>query len=318
MKSFSFNLEQLKVIQTLKNEGNLTTASKFLYLSQPALSVQIKNVEQNFYSKLCTRKKKGISFTAEGELVLDYANKILKLCEEVEKAIFYLKKFKNFSLRIGSDRSIGEDIVLRLVDLFSKRYSYARIQLNFNSTQSISWEIFNGKIDIGIVQDDIVPRNIYNSLDITPYFEDKIVLILPKMYEKKFPTHMNNRNLCNLNFIGTKPYLEERKSLDKILTTFSKDNKQLKIQLELNSVTALKRAVQDGFGASFLSTRLIKQELASKQIHSLRLDQIINHNQFIIILNPKNNQSYLCGQFYNYCFALITPNFYNRFLNLVL
>lgn len=316
MKSFSFNLEQLQVIQTLKNQGNLTTASNFLYLSQPALSVQIKNVEQNFYSKICTRKEKRISFTAEGELVLDYANKILRLCEEVEKAIFYLKNLKNFSLIIGSDRSIGEYISLKLVDLFSKRYSYARIQLNFSSTQSISWDIFNGKIDIGIVQDDSVPKNIYNSLYITPYFDDKMALILPKNYEQKFPTTINNKNLCNLNFIGTKPHLEERKFLDKILKTFSTEYEQLKIHLELNSIKALIRAVEDGFGASFLSTRLIKEELDSKQIHSLRLDGIINQNQFMIILNLNYNQSYLCGQFYNYCFALVTPKFYNKFLNL--
>ena len=99
---------------------------------------------------------------------------------------------------------------------------------------------------------------------------------------------------------------------------FSTDYHQLKIQLELNSVIALKRAVENGLGASFLSSRLIKEELDSKRIHSLRVQGIRNHNRFMIIINVNNNQSYLCGQFYSYCFYLITSNLYNKFLNLSL
>nr|YP_010922920.1 lysR transcriptional regulator [Colpomenia sinuosa]WJZ45236.1 lysR transcriptional regulator [Colpomenia sinuosa] len=318
MKSFSFSLEQLKILQTIKNQGNLTLAAKLLYLSQPALSVQIKNLEKNLYSNVYTKRKKQVYFTPEGELVLDYANRILRLCEEVDKALLYLKKFKKFSLIIGSDTNIGEFISLKLVDLFSKRYPYVHVQLKMSSSQSLSWEIVNGKIDIGIVRNENVPRNICNSLYITPYFEDKMVLILPKTYEKKFPTSISSKNLCNLNFIGTKPCFEERKSLDKILNKLSTKHKTLKINLELNSVKALKRAVQDGLGASFLSTRLVKEELESKRVHSLRVKGIINHTQFMIIINLKNNQSYLCGQFYDYCFAVITPSLYNKFLNLSL
>ena len=316
MKKFSFNLEQLKIIQTLKKQGNLTTAAKFLYLSQPALSLQIKNLEKNLYSQILIRKKKQLYFTPEGELILDYATKVLKLCEEVDSAILYLKKFKKFSLKIGSDKSIGEYLLLKLIDLFSKRYSYVRIELKIGSTQNISWEIVNGKIDIGIVQDDMVPKNIYNSLSLTPYFQDKIVLILPKVYEQKFPVNISEKNLCNLNFIATKSYLEERKPVDKILKKFSTYQKQLKINLELNSVKALKRAVENGLGVSFLSTISIKEELYSKSIHLLRVEGINNHKQFTIIVNLKNNKSHLCEQFYNYCLVLSRSSFYSKFLNL--
>lgn len=318
MKKFLFNLEQLKIIQTLKNEGNLATTAKVLYLSQPALSFHIKNLEQTIDSKIWARKKKRIYFTPEGELVLDYAKKILDLCEEIDKAILYLKKFKKIRLRVGSDKSIGKSISLKIVELFSKRYSYNYVELIISCTQSISWEIINGKIDIGIVQEESVPKNLYNSLYITPYFKDKTILIVPRNYEQKFPTNINisKKELYNLNFIATKPYLEDRKPIDKILKKFNNNQNQLKINLELNSVKALKRAVQDGFGVSFLSAMLVKEELYSKIIHSLPLEDLNNDNQFIIILNRKNNESYLSIQFYNYCLAVVKPSFYSKFLNL--
>nr|YP_009505256.1 putative RuBisCO transcriptional regulator [Endarachne binghamiae]AXC47211.1 putative RuBisCO transcriptional regulator [Endarachne binghamiae] len=317
MKKFSFTLEQLKIIQTLKNQGNLTTAAKFLYLSQPALSLQIKTLEKNLDAKILIRKNKELYFTSEGELILNYALKILKLCEEVDSAILRLKKFKKFSLRIGSDKSIGESILLKLIDLFSKRYSYVLIELKISSTQNVSWGIVNGKLDIGIVQDDMVPRNLCNSLSLTPYFQDQMVLILPKVYEQKFPTNISEKNLQHLNFIVTKPYLQEREPVDKILKIFSSIyQKQLKINLELNSVKALKRAVKNGLGVSFLSTMLVKEELYSKSLHLLRVEGIDNYKQFTIIVNLKNNKSYLCEQFYNYCLVLSRSSFYNKFLNL--
>nr|YP_009736311.1 putative RuBisCO transcriptional regulator [Scytosiphon promiscuus]QDM58398.1 putative RuBisCO transcriptional regulator [Scytosiphon promiscuus] len=316
MKNFSFNLEQLKILQTLKNEGNLTTAAKILYLSQPALSLQIKSLEKNLYSKILRRKKKQIYFTPEGELILDYANNILQLCEEVDRAVLYLKKFRRFSLRVGSDKIIGESISLKLIDLFSKRYPYVVVQLKISSTQSISWDIVNGKIDIGIVQDDMVPTNIYSSLSITPYFQDKMVLVFAKTYQQKFPTNISEKNLSNLTFIATKSHLEEREPVDQILKRFSTHEKQLKINLELNSVKSLKRAVEDGLGVSFLSTMLIREELYSKRIHSLHVEGISNYKQFTIILNLKNNESYLCEQFYNYCLFIARSSFYSKFLNL--
>lgn len=118
----------------MKGEVSLKIASKNLYLSRPAFSSQIKIVEYNIYSKLLVRKKNQIYFTPEGELVLDYASKILNLCQEADNAIALFKKLKRFRLKVGS-------------------------------TKSISWDLANGKIDIGMVQEDEVPQ-IYTILSI--------------------------------------------------------------------------------------------------------------------------------------------------------
>lgn len=318
MKYFSFTLKQLKIIQTIKikNEVNIKIAAKTLYLSQPAISLQIKKLEYNIYSKILLRKKKQIYFTPEGELVLDYANKILKLCEEADKAILYLKKLKKFNLRIGSNKIIGKYISLKLIDLFCKRYSYANVQLQIGCTKSISWDLINGKIDLGIVQEDEVPKNLYNSLYITRYFEEKIVLILPKSHEDKKKNVINKENLYKLNFITIKSYFQERELMDNVLKNFNIDLKKLKIKLELNSIEAIKCAVQVGLGVSFLSTMLIKDELYSRRLHSVLIESINTHKQFILIVNLKNNESYLSEQFYNYCFAFLKPTLYNKFLNL--
>lgn len=316
MKYFSFSLKQLKIIQVIKNEVNLNSAGKKLYLSQPALSSQIKTLEYNTYSKVLIRKNNQIYFTPEGELILDYANKILKLCEEADKAIIYFKKLKRFKLKIGCNKTIGKYILVKLIELFCKRYPYSNVQLQLGCTKSISWNLINGKIDLGIVPDEEVPRNLYYSLYGTSYFKEKIVLILPKFYKQNEITTISKEALYKLNFITIKPYFEEREFLDNLLKSFNINIQQLKVILELNSIGAIKTAVGAGLGVSFLSNILIKDELYFKRLHPALIDNINTYNSVRIVVNLKKSEFYLAEQFYNYCFTILKFNRSNKFLNL--
>ncbi len=316
MKYFSFSLKQLKIIQVIKNEVNLNIAGKKLYLSQPALSSQVKTLEYYMYSKVLIRKNNQIYFTPEGELILDYANKILKLCEEADKAIVYLKKLKKFNLKIACNKTIGNNISVKLIELFCKRYPYANVELQLGYTKRISWDLINGKIDLGIVPNEEVPKKVYYSLYGTPYFEEKIVLILPKFYKYKYPTTINKENFYKLNFITIKPYFKERKFMDNLLKSSNINIKQLKIILELNSIGAIKTAVEAGLGVSFLSTMLIKEELYFNCLHPVLIDNINTYKSVILMVNLKKSESYLVEQFYNYCFTILKFNRSNKFLNL--
>lgn len=316
MKYFSFSLKQLKILQIIKNEVNIKIAGKTLYLSQPTLNSQIKRFEHNIYSKILVRKQNQIYFTSEGELVLDYANKILKLCQEADKAISFFKKLKIFRLKIGSNKIIGKKISLKLIDLFCKRYAYAHVQLQIGCTKSISWDLLNGKIDIGIVQEDEVPKNLYDSLYYTPYFEEKIVLIIANSQKQKYGDTVSKKNLYKLNFITLKPHLQEREFIDNNLKSFNINLKQLKVELELNSVQAIKNGVSAGLGISFLPAMLVKDEIYSKQLHPLLIESGNKPKQFILTVNLKKSESYLCEQFYSYCFTILKLNVYNNFLNL--
>lgn len=313
MKYFSFTLKQLKIIQTIKNGINISIGANDLSLSESALNSQLKKFEYNIYSKILLKKNKEIYFTEEGELVLDYANKVLKLCKEADQAMLYFKKLKKFSLKVGSTKAIEESVSIKLIDLFCKRYSYANLQLITGCNKSVSWDIINGKIDIGIIKNYQVPKELYNSLYIAPYVEEKILLITPKNYERN---SLNNERLYKLGFITIKSCFQERKAIDNILKEFNLNLKNLKIKLELNSIGAIKFAVQTGLGVSFLSTAIDKNKLDSKSLKLSVMKSINNHNQLILILNLKNNESYLSKQFYNYCFALLKPTFYTKFLNL--
>nr|YP_011007141.1 putative RuBisCO transcriptional regulator [Pleurophycus gardneri]WAM64428.1 putative RuBisCO transcriptional regulator [Pleurophycus gardneri] len=316
MKYFPFSLEQLRILQAIKNEATIKQAAKRLYLSQPALSLQIQKLEYEIDSPILDRRKKQIYFTFTGELILDYADRILRLCEEADKAIIYLKKLKRISLTIGSNEIVGTYILPKIIDLFCRRYSYTHIKLEIDSTNCISWNIVNGKVDLGIVEEEEIPKELYSSLYSTPYFQEEIVLILPKSHELKDVYSITREKLYNLDFITLKPDFAGRKLMDNVLKKFNIESDKLKINLELNSIEAIKRGVQAGLGVSFLSILMVKEELYSNRLNSVIINNRNISKRLTLVVNLKVNESQLSGKFYKYCFAILKTRLYVKFLNL--
>nr|QWK42284.1 lysR transcriptional regulator [Postelsia palmaeformis] len=316
MKYFPFSLEQLRIIQAIKNEATIKQAAKKLYLSQPALSVQIQKLEYEIDSPILDRRKKQIYFTFTGELILDYADRILRLCEEADKAVVYLKKLKRLSLTIGSNEIVGTYILPKIIDLFCKRYSYTHIKLEIDCTNCISWNIVNGKVDIGIVEEEEIPKELYNLLYSTTYFKEEIILILPKSHELKNVCSITKEELYNLDFITLKPNSAGRKLVDDVLKKFNIDSSRLKIKLELNSIEAIKRVVQAGLGVSFVSILMVKDELYSKRLNSVIINDKKITKRLALLVNLKINESQLSEKFYKYCFAILKTRLYIKFLNL--
>nr|YP_011007280.1 putative RuBisCO transcriptional regulator [Scytothamnus australis]WAM64709.1 putative RuBisCO transcriptional regulator [Scytothamnus australis] len=316
MSYFSFNLEQLKILQILKRKNTLREASKELYISQPALSLQIKKLEYKINSPILDRNQQQICFTRTGELVLDYAKSILGLCDEAEKAIKCLKNFRKASLSIGSNETIGTYLLPKIINLFSKRYPYAHISLEIGCTNNLAWNVANGKLNVGIIGEKEIPKELHQLLKITPYFREEIVLILPKTYGLTEITKIDLKELYNLNFITLKHDLIERKFIDTTLEHFNIKINKLKVKFELNSMEAIKRAVQAGLGVSFVSKLIAKDELASNRFQLLKVSDKKINNYLTIIVNSKIYQSSLTRKFYRHCFYILKIDTYKKFLNL--
>lgn len=308
MKYFPFNVEQLNVLQIIKNENTLKDAAKKLYLSQPALSLHIQNLEFKIGFPILERNNKQIYFTVIGHLLLKYAGQILQLYNEANQSIKHIKVLKRNSLIIGSNQSIGIYLLPKIIKLFCKYYSYARLTIEIQATHFISWDVFHGKVNIGIVAEEEIPYELLNLLYIIPYFNEEIVLILPITYRLKNTSIITLEDLYKLDFIGLNSDFIERKILNKTLRKYNIKIERLKTKVELNSMEAIIRAVQSGLGVSFVSILAVKDKLLSKRINSVIIDRIRINRQLSIIINRKVYQSPLFEKFYNFCFFLIEKN----------
>nr|YP_009330568.1 RbcR [Coccophora langsdorfii]ANS72340.1 RbcR [Coccophora langsdorfii] len=304
MKDFLFNMEQLNVLRAIKNEKSLKDAAKKLYLSQPALSLKIQSLESKIASPILERNKKQIYFTIIGHLLVEYSTKILQLYNEANHSIKYIKVLRRISLIIGSNESIGIYLLPKIIKLFCKSHSYACLTLEIEATHSISWDVFHGKIDIGIVGEEEIPYEVVNYIYTIPYLDEEIVLILPKTYQLKNLNIITLEELYKLDFIGLNQDLTERKILNKILQKYNIKIENLKTKFELNSIEAIIRGVQAGLGVSFVSILAVKDQLLSKRINSATIDGMRINKRISIIMNNKSYHSALFKNFYTFCYFL--------------
>jgi DNA-binding transcriptional LysR family regulator len=299
MSDLPFTLDQLRILRALAIEGSFKKAAESLYLSQPALSLQIKNLEKKLNFALFERQKNTVKLTDSGQLLLRYGNRILGLCEETYRALLDLRNLQSGTLIVGASQTTGTYLVPRLIGLFRQRYPQVTIQLQVHSTRRVAWAVANGQIDIGIIG-GAIPYELNDILKITPYAEDELALILPKSHSFSEVTKIKKDDLYSLQFITLDKNSTIRRVIDDILQQNEIDTRRFKIEMELNSIESIKNAVQSGLGAAFVSVSAIRKELELGLIHWAKIENVTVKRFICIIENPNRYKSKACEQFFDF------------------
>ena len=176
-----FTLQQLRILKAIATEQSFTKAAKLLYLSQPSLSKQIRGLEKNLDMILINRETHQISLTENGQIFLQYAERILALCEESCRALIDLKNGERGNLIVGASQTIGTYLLPRVLALFAQRYPQINLKVQVNSTRLIAKHIVNREIDIAIVGGDIPPE-LNKNLLVESFVEDEFSLIVPRSH----------------------------------------------------------------------------------------------------------------------------------------
>jgi DNA-binding transcriptional LysR family regulator len=290
MTDLPFTLDQFRILKAIAIEGSFKKAAESLYISQPAVSFQIQTLEKQLNVPIFNRANRKVIFTEEGQAILVYANRILSLCEETCRAIEDLQNLQSGTLIVGASQTTGTYLMPRLIGLFRQKYPQVSVQLQVHSTRRISWGVANGQINLAVIGGE-VPNELKNALHVTDYAEDELALILPKFHPfSKLPS-IQKEDLYRLRFISLDKQSTIRKVIDKVLNQSGIDSARFKIEMELNSVEAIKNAVQSGLGASFVSISAISKELELGILHWAKIEDITIKRTLSIIVNPNRYTS---------------------------
>nr|YP_010902595.1 Rubisco operon transcriptional regulator [Hypnea nidulans]WCH54450.1 Rubisco operon transcriptional regulator [Hypnea nidulans] len=290
MQDLPFNLDQLRILKAIIKEGSFKRAADSLYVSQPAISLQIQNLEKQLGIPLFERTNKQAKLTEAGNLLLRYGNRILALCEETCRALEDVQNLQGGTLVIGASQTTGTYLMPRLIGLFRQRYPQVTVQLQVHSTRLISWSVANGQIDLAVVGGE-VPAELKDVLQVTSYAEDELALILPTSHTFSKLSDIQKEDLYHLRFIALDTESTIRKVIDKVLNQHDIDSSRFKIEMELNSIEAIKNAVQSGLGAAFVSVSAIAKELELGILHWAKIKNVTIKRMLSIIVNPNRYKS---------------------------
>ena len=285
MSDIPFTLDQLRILKAISTEGSFKRAADSLYVSQPAVSLQVQNLEKQLNVPLFDRGGRRAQLTEAGHLLLSYGERVISLCQETCRAIEDLQNLQGGTLIVGASQTTGTYLIPRMIGLFREKYSDVSVQLQVHSTRRTSWAVANGQVDLAIIGGE-VPTELQEVLNIIPYAEDELALILPPNHVLAQETAIHKEDLYKLNFITLDSQSTIRKVIDKVLARYEIAPKRLKIEMELNSIEAIKNAVQSGLGAAFVSTTAIEKELEMGVLHQARIQGVTIGRTLSVIVNP--------------------------------
>lgn len=290
MAEIPFSLDQIKILKAITVEGSFKKAADSLFVSQPAISLQIQNLEKQMNVPLFDRRGRKAQLTQAGNLLLTYAEKIVTLCEETCRAIEDLQYLQGGTLIVGASQTTGTYLLPRMIGMFHEKYPDVSVQLQVHSTRRTSWGVANGQVDLAIIGGEI-PIDLQEVLEIIPYADDELALILPPSHPLAEQEIITKEEFYELDFITLDHQSTIRKVIDKILVQAEINPSELKIKMELNSIEAIKNAVQAGLGAAFVSITAIEKELKMGILHRAHVEDLKITRTLCVILSPNRYRS---------------------------
>ncbi len=167
---------RLQVFYTVAKVLSFTKAAETLHMTQPAVTFQVKQLEEFFNTRLFDRTHNKITLTEAGKIVYDYAEKILDHYEKMNSEVRELTGEVTGSLLIGASTTIAEYMLPSLLGAFKKQFEDVNIRLQVGNTDAIVAMVENNMIDLGVVEAPVYNKN----LEVEVCRLDEMVLIVPE------------------------------------------------------------------------------------------------------------------------------------------
>lgn len=272
---------RLKVFQSVARNLSFTKAANELFITQPAISKHIKELETEFGVKLFDRIGNKICLTKAGDILLSYAAPILSLHQEVKFKLSQINGNLEGNLRIGASTTIAQYVIPVALAKFHERHPEIELSLLNGNTEYIEKQLLRNEIDLGIVEGK--PTN--PDIQYSSFLNDELIVFTSSQNKTL------NSPVSKEDFIKLPLVLRERGSgtleiIEKRLKHHQISPKQLNVLLFLGSTEAIKSYVKTGNAVGIVSKFAIEQELSNHIFRQLITPDLKFDRQFYFI-SPK-------------------------------
>lgn len=288
---FIMTLRHLKIFLAVCEQSSITKAAEKLYISQPAVSNSIKELENYYEIKLFDRISKRLILTEAGKRVLEYATHIVSLFDEMESNVHDLNKMGK--LNIGSSMTIGTKFMPEYVRRFKDIYPQTEIRVLIDSSDVIEKKIQRGELDFGLIESIVHLESILSET----FMDDELAIICN-------PNHpFCNKNIDIADFIKEPFLLREKGSgtrelFDDVMTS---QGYSITPIWESTNTQALVNAATNGLGISVLPYILIKEELECNKIGTFTVNGLKFKRKFNIIYHKNKYLTSAAKAFIDMC-----------------
>lgn len=262
----NINLDLYRIFYIVAKNGSISAAADILYISQPAITFQIKKLEEQLGVSLFTRTKRGVILTDEGSTLFEYVEKAMNDINNGESALSNLKNLDSGIIRIGSSTTVCKHVVMPYLEKFHELYPKIEIQIVNNLTTNLIKDLRNGNLDILFLN---LPMNEDKDLKITPIKDVQDIFVGNKKFYDLTGGKVLLKDLDKYPLIFQKLPSNTRSYLNNYLKN---NNTDLKPQLEVVSYNLIMDLVGAGFGIGYATKEFIKQELENNTLFEIKVE----------------------------------------------
>jgi DNA-binding transcriptional LysR family regulator len=247
-------ITQLEFFIKVVEEGGFSKAASRVYRTQPAVSIAVKRLEEEVGAPLLDRSQKTPTLTEAGELVYEYARRIINLRDQARGAVVELRELKRGRIRIGANESTSLYFLPELILAFRRRHPKVKVEITRQASERLPRELSDRNIDLALMAYEPTDEGLASF----PVLRDELVLVMSPKH------HLAPRDSVAVKELGEESFLAHNvraASRQKVIETFARQHTPLNIALELATIETIKRFVQKQVGIAFVPRMCVAEEL---------------------------------------------------------
>jgi DNA-binding transcriptional LysR family regulator len=274
---------RIQVFYTVAKQLSFTKAAELLFMTQPAVTFQVKQLEEHFNTRLFERSHGKITLTHAGEVALEYAERILNLTSEMETRLGELTGQVSGPLMIGASTTIAEYMLPRMLGEFKAKYPQVQAQLTVANSESIEHKVADHTLDIGLIEAPSHDPNLRTEV----CCDDELVVICAPTHEFAKLHHVSPAQLAEQPYVSRETGSGTREVVDRYFLDAGVSPEDLNIVMEMGSREAIKGAVEAGLGIAIVSSATVLKEVKLGDLVAIPLEPRLIRPLSLVYANEK-------------------------------
>ncbi|MBT0960706.1 LysR family transcriptional regulator [Denitromonas iodatirespirans] len=258
---------RLQVFNAVVKHGSFTRAAERLFMTQPAVTFQIKQLEEHFNTRLLERGHGYATLTPAGEIVHNYAERILALNEEMEARVAELTDELTGTLNIGTSTTIAAYWLPKILEGFKRLYPLVIPRVSVGNSSLVAGRVANRDLDLGMIE--IVTDD--PSLERRGAAQDELMVICSPRHKLARAEVLSATDLLPYPFITREPGNAIRELADQYFAAAGIGMEEVSIAAELGSLAAVKQLAAEGFGFGIASHAAIQRDIGEGRLAAVPL-----------------------------------------------
>lgn len=285
-------LRHLKIFVTVCDTLNMTASAELLYMTQPAVSQAIAELEEHYEVRLFERLSRKLFLTAPGRELMGYARHMIRMSIEAEHAMKSLKT--DGSLRVGASVTVGGYVLPGLVRRFREDNPGTEIVAVENNTEMIERMVVRDEIDIGLVEGELTSAE----LVAYPFLQDELVIVCPPDHRFARGGRIEPHELEGEPFIIREPGSGTRKTFEQAMAGC---RVSWKAAWTCSNTDTIKMAVAEGIGIAALSRLAVQHEISAGRLCEVAVRDLKFDRRFRVIYHKNKFFTEVMKRFTDLC-----------------